>query len=41
MNAATVLRLPWFSILVVRPHKTRRHTTRETPRPRVRIAGLR
>lgn len=41
MNAATVLRLPWFSILVVRHRKTRRQAIRHDVRPRVRIAGLR
>jgi len=41
MNA-TVLRLPWFSILlVVRPRKMRRQPVVAAARPRVRIAGLR
>jgi len=42
MNAATVLRLPWFSILVVRPRKTsRRRAASSKQKPYVRIAGLR
>lgn len=41
MNTATVLRLPWFSILLVLPHKSPRRRTTLQPKPYVRIAGLR
>jgi hypothetical protein len=42
MDATTVLRLPWFSIQLVRPRKTtRRRAAASKQRPMVRIAGLR
>jgi len=41
MNAATVLRLPWFSILVVHTRKPSKARSAPAARPRVRIAGLR
>ena len=41
MNTATVLRLPWFSILLVLPHKRSRRRDTQPQKPYVRIAGLR
>lgn len=41
MNTATVLRLPWFSILLVLPRKTARRRAARAQKPYVRIAGLR
>lgn len=41
MNTATVLRLPWFSILLVFPRATARRRISPPQKPYVRIAGLR
>ena len=41
MNATTVLRLPWFDILLVRPRRSARPRATHRQKPYVRIAGLR
>ena len=41
MNAATVLRLPWFSIVLVRPRRPARRRPAAQEKTMVRIAGLR